>query len=84
MHADVKTEIRAILAEQMALLEKHISDTAKLKEDLGLDSLDFVELGMEIEERYDMEVSEAETDKFHAMTVGELAAHVEKRVRALA
>lgn len=43
---DVKTEIRAALAEQMAVLEKNISDTAKLKEDLGFDSLDFVELAM--------------------------------------
>lgn len=78
--SDVRSEVRAILAEQMAILEKHIQDSAKLKEDLGLDSLDFVELAMELEERHGWEVTEAETDRFHTMTVEQLVTWVEKRL----
>jgi acyl carrier protein len=81
---DTRSEIHAILAEQMAMAERNILDTAFLKQDLGLDSLDFVELVMELEERHGWEISESETDKLHAMTVAQLIAWVEKKIKLAA
>lgn len=81
---DTRTEIIAIISEQMAILDRNIQDTQKLREDLGFDSLDIVEIVMELEERHGWEINEAETDRLHAMTVGQLIDWVEKKVQAAA
>lgn len=81
MH-DTRSEVRAILAEQMAVLERNILDQQKLREDLGLDSLDILELVMELEERHGWEISESETDHLHAMTVAEVITWVDRKLQA--
>jgi len=50
-----------ILAEKLDKDASEIQLTSKIKEDLGADSLDMVEIVMEIEEEFDVEVDDADT-----------------------
>ena len=52
---------------------------ARLVEDLGLDSLDAVELAISVERKFDIEVPEEELTKLK--TVADMVALVESRVR---
>ena len=44
--------VRKLLAEQLKIKEEYILMSSKIKEDLGADSLDVLQLLMTIEERY--------------------------------
>jgi acyl carrier protein len=52
---------------------------ARLAEDLGLDSLDAVELAISVERKFDIEVPEEELTKLK--TVADMVALVESRVK---
>lgn len=53
----------------------------KLKEDLGLDSLDMVELIVELEEQYNIEIDESDLDPAELQTLGQVHDLVEKYTR---
>ena len=55
--------IKSIIVEQLGVNEDQVSPDAKLMEDLGADSLDAVELIMEIEEAFEIEIPEEEAEK---------------------
>ena len=55
-----------------------ITPELKLKEDLGLDSLNLVELMVEIEEKFEIEIEESDLDPAELQTVSRLYDLVEK------
>lgn len=66
-----------ILAEKLDKDASEIEATAKIKDDLGADSLDMVEIVMEIEEEFDIEVEDADTASI--ITVQDIVDYVEKK-----
>jgi len=66
----VKTVAR-IVAEQVGAAPERIRESDTLIQDLGCDSLDVIEISMEIEEQFDLTVPEEQTE--HDRTVGEIA-----------
>lgn len=50
-----------ILAEKLDRDPSEIEATSKIKDDLGADSLDMVEIVMEIEDEFDVEVEDSDT-----------------------
>jgi len=60
-HTDVKRGVYAVLIE-MGIPQKAITDKASFQRDLGLDSLDFAEMVLQFEMRFDvdMPITEAE------------------------
>jgi acyl carrier protein len=52
----------AVVAEQFQIDPKIITDDTLFVEDLGADSLDMVELAMELEERLDISIEEEDDD----------------------
>ncbi len=62
----IAKEVIAVLAEQ---LNKPVSaiNTKSTFEDLGLDSLDRVELVMKLEEQYGVEMSDEDAEKLHTV-----------------
>lgn len=63
---EVTKKVIAILGEKLMVDESvNVEDLegARFKEDLGGDSLDMVELVMDIEKEYDIHISDAESDK---------------------
>ncbi len=67
--------LKDILNENFGIECEIVTMEAKLQEDLGLDSLDAVELSMSIEEDYGIEISDEDFSKF--VTVGDIINYVE-------
>ena len=59
---DLRNRVYRILAEQLGLHERDISDDKILRDDLVADSLDLVELAMVIEEEFEIELPDAEIE----------------------
>lgn len=49
-------KIREIAAQNLNMDLETVTETAKFKEDLGIDSLDLFELAMALEEEFDIEI----------------------------
>lgn len=56
-----------------------IDENTRFIEDLNLDSLDMVEIVMEVEEEFDIDVYDGEVDNLK--TVGEAIAFIEKKLQ---
>jgi acyl carrier protein len=76
---DVVEGLREIMAARLGLPAEQLVPEARLVEDLGLDSLDAVELAISVERKFDIEVPEEELTKLK--TVADMVALVESRVR---
>lgn len=76
---DVADALREIMAARLGLTAEQIVPEARLVEDLGLDSLDAVELAIAVERKFDIEVPEEELTKLK--TVADMLALVESRTR---
>jgi acyl carrier protein len=57
---DVFTRVRALIADSLALQEAGITPQSRLIDDLGADSLDFVDLTFAIEKAFGVKLREAE------------------------
>ena len=77
---DVGAAIREALATRLKRDVTAIQDTDHLRNDLGLDSLDMIELLFRIEEVFDLEIPNEDLVKI--ATVGDVIAHVERRLAA--
>jgi acyl carrier protein len=63
--------VRKIVGEQMGMPPENIRETDALEADLGCDSLDVVEIAMEVEEHFGIDVPEDLGEG--ARTVGQIA-----------
>jgi acyl carrier protein len=71
-------EVKKIIVEQLGVNEAQVVPTAKFVEDLGADSLDQVELIMAFEEKFGLEIPDAEAEKL--VTVGAAIEYLEKKL----
>ena len=74
--ATIQDKARALIASKMKLDESEITPEKHLFNDLGADSLDFVELSMMLEREFNVKFSEDEMA--NAKTVGDLYELIEK------
>ena len=72
----IQDKARALIASKMKLEEKEITPEKHLFNDLGADSLDFVELSMMLESEFNVKFSEDEMA--NVKTVGDLYELIEK------
>jgi acyl carrier protein len=61
--ADVLSRITKIIVDRLGVEEAEVKLEATFKEDLGADSLDVVELVMELEDEFDLEISDEDAEK---------------------
>jgi acyl carrier protein len=54
--SDVATKVRAIIIDKLGVDEGEVTDNASFTNDLGADSLDTVELIMEFEKEFDIQI----------------------------
>lgn len=72
-------KIKAILVQELGVNESEITPDAKIKGDLGISSVEFVDIAMTIEEEFDIELDE---DKLRTIkTVNELCNYVEALIK---
>ncbi|GAK00276.1 MULTISPECIES: acyl carrier protein [Geomicrobium] len=55
--------VTKIIVDRLSVEESEVKMESTFKEDLGADSLDVVELVMELEDEFDLEISDEEAEK---------------------
>ena len=60
---EILTKIQEITADRLGVDENDVTPDASFREDLEADSLDLVELIMELEEQFGMEIPDEEAEK---------------------
>jgi acyl carrier protein len=75
----VEERLRDIFVEQLKVPAEKLKPEARLKDDLGADELDLVELVMASEEEFGIEISDNDAEKL--TTVGALTEYVSARVK---
>jgi acyl carrier protein len=66
--------VRGILVEQLGVDEEQVTNDASFQGDLDADSLDLVELIMELEDQFGLKISDEDAQKI--ATVGEAVDYV--------
>jgi acyl carrier protein len=75
--ADVLERVTKIIVDRLGVEESQVTLEASFKDDLGADSLDVVELVMELEDEFDMEISDEEAEKI--VTVGDAVNYIKSK-----
>ncbi|MBC8527472.1 MAG: acyl carrier protein [Candidatus Cloacimonetes bacterium] len=78
MKENIKEKVKGIISTQLGSTESEITEEAKFIEDLGADSLDTVELIMQFEEEFDIEIPDEDAEKL--TTVGAALQYLEKKL----
>lgn len=74
--SNIADKVRAIIIDRLGVDEADVTTEANFINDLGADSLDTVELIMELEKEFDISIPDEEAEKIQ--TVGEAVSYVEK------
>jgi acyl carrier protein len=72
--ATVESKVKALIVEALGVQADEVVPAASFIEDLGADSLDIVELVMEIEKEFDLEISDDDAEKIE--TVKDAVDHI--------
>ncbi|WP_417935225.1 acyl carrier protein [Helicobacter pylori] len=70
--------IQAVIAEQLNIDVSQVTPEAKFVKDLGVDSLDVVELIMALEEKFGIEIPDEQAEKI--VNVGDVMRYIEKQL----
>lgn len=72
-------DLRRILVDRVGLADEDVKDDPNTTfDDMGLDSLAFVEIQLAMEQEYDFTISDEDAENIH--TVGEAIAYVNRRL----
>jgi acyl carrier protein len=67
MSKDIDFIVKDIMAYKLGLERSQLTDSADLQDDLGIDSLDIVELYTEIEKQFNISISDEEAEKMNTV-----------------
>ncbi|EAD1295374.1 acyl carrier protein [Listeria monocytogenes] len=73
--AEVLEKVTKIIVDRLGVEESKVTLEASFKEDLGADSLDVVELVMELEDEFGVEISDCDAENIN--TVGDAVKYIE-------
>ena len=73
--SDVTTKVKAIIVDKLGVDAAEVTATASFTDDLGADSLDTVELIMEFEKEFDIQIPDDQAEKI--ATVGDAVSFIE-------
>lgn len=74
--ATIQDKVRSIIASKLGLDEDEITPEKNLANDLGADSLDVVELSMDLEREFNLKFEDSDTEKIQ--TVADLYKLIEE------
>lgn len=75
--ATVIERVTKVIVDRLGVDESEVKMEASFRDDLGADSLDVVELVMELEDEFDMEISDEDAE--HISTVGSAVKYIESK-----
>lgn len=73
--SDITNRVKAIIVDKLGVDESEVTPAATFTNDLGADSLDTVELIMELEKEFNITIPDDQAEKI--TTVGDAIAYVE-------
>ena len=73
--SEIATKVTSIITDKLGVEESQVVPEASFTNDLGADSLDTVELIMELEKEFDLQIPDDEAEKI--VTVGDAIAFIE-------
>ena len=73
--SDIQNRVKAIIVDKLGVDEREVKPEATFTNDLGADSLDTVELIMELEKEFNITIPDDQAEKI--ATVGDAIAYVE-------
>jgi len=76
--AEIEAKVIQIVAEQMSVEKAEITRNTSFVNDLNADSLDTVELVMELEDEFDLTIPDEEAEKLK--TVGEAIDYIKNKL----
>ena len=76
--SDINSRVKAIIVDKLGVDEGEVVADASFTNDLGADSLDTVELIMEFEKEFDIQIPDDQVDNI--ATVGESIKFIEEAV----
>ncbi|MBQ5647679.1 MAG: acyl carrier protein [Alistipes sp.] len=74
--SEIQEKVVKIIVDKLGVKETEVTPEATFIGDLGADSLDTVELVMEFEKAFDLQVADEAAEKFQ--TVGDVIDYIEK------
>ena len=78
MSEDAKVKIHEIIIDKLGVNESAITEDAKFIDDLGADSLDTVELIMQFEEEFNLEIPDEDAETI--TTVGKAIDYIKSKL----
>lgn len=73
--SEIADRVKAIIVDKLGVDEDKVTETASFTTDLGADSLDTVELIMEFEKEFDLNIPDDKAETIQ--TVGDAIAYIE-------
>ena len=73
---EIFQKLKTIIVDQLGVNEENVTMEATFVGDLAADSLDIVELIMNIEEKFDLEIPDNDTEKI--VTMGDVVKYIEE------
>ena len=73
--SDITNRVKAIIVDKLGVDESEVTPSSTFTNDLGADSLDTVELIMELEKEFNITIPDDQAEKI--ATVGDAIAYVE-------
>ena len=77
--SDIESKVKAIIVDKLGVDEAEVKNEASFANDLGADSLDTVELIMEFEKEFQIQIPDDQAEKIS--TVGDAVAYIEVNVK---
>ncbi|MCT7903997.1 Acyl carrier protein [Candidatus Ornithobacterium hominis] len=74
--SDITSRVKAIIVDKLGVEESEVTPEASFTNDLGADSLDTVELIMEFEKEFDIQIPDDQAEKIS--TVGQAVQYIEE------
>ena len=78
LEKEIFQKLKSIVVEQLGVNDENVTMEATFVDDLAADSLDIVELVMNIEEEFDLEIPDADAEKI--VTVGDVVEYIKEHV----
>jgi acyl carrier protein len=76
---NVRDRVIEIICEQMGQSKEKVNEETSFINDLGADSLDTVELVMELEDEFDLSIPDEEAEKIK--TVGDAITYIDEHMK---
>jgi len=77
--SEIAEKVKAIIVEKLSVDAADVREDARFTNDLGADSLETVELMMDLEKEFNITIPEEESEKLS--TVGDAIAYIEEHAK---